>query len=95
MHAVIDVFTQVYDHILDKKYSRLILLDIQKVFDTINQKLLIAKLDHYDIRTPAKILFKSCLRNRQRFLALDDESRIYTAYWGVPPKDQLYAHYYF
>ena len=43
-HAdVTDVLTLVYDSIHDKKCSGLIYLDIQKAFDTVYYKLLIAK----------------------------------------------------
>ena len=83
MHAVTDVFVLVYDNIHEKKYSGLIFLDIQKAFDTVDHNILIAKLEHYGIRGIAKNLFESFLQNRQQFVALDDESRLYTTNWGV------------
>ena len=73
-HAVTDVLTLVWDNIHEKKYSRSILLDIQKAFNTVDHNILIAKLEHYGIRGIAKNLFESYLQNRQQF-ALDDESR--------------------
>ena len=83
MHAVTNVLTLVYDNIHEKKFSGLIFLDIQKAFDTVDHNILIAKLEHYGIRGIAKNLFESYLQNRQQFVALDDESRLYTTNWGV------------
>ena len=76
MHAVTDVLTLVYDNIHEKKYPGLIFLDIQKAFDTVDHKILIAKLEHYGIRGIAKNLFESYLHDRQQFVALEDESRL-------------------
>ena len=89
MHAVTDLLTLVYDNIHEKKYSALIFLDIQKAFDTVDHNILIAKLEHYGIRGIAKNLFESCLQNRQQFVALDDESRLYTPNWGVLQRSTL------
>ena len=83
MHAVTYVLTLVYDNTHEKKYSGLIFLDIQKAFDTVDHNILIAKLKHYGIRGIAKNLFKSYFQNGQQFVALDDESRLYTTNWGV------------
>ena len=88
MHAVTDVSTLVNDNIHEKKYSGLIFLDIQKAFDIVDHNILIAKLEHYGIRGIAKNLFEFYLQNRQQFVALDDESRLYTL-TGEFPKDQL------
>ena len=89
MHAVTDVLTLVYDNIHEKKFSGLIFLDIQKAFDTVDHNILIAKLEHYGIRGIAKNLFESYLQNRQQFVALDDETRLYTTNWGVPQGSTL------
>ena len=91
MHALTDVLTLVYDNIHDKKYSSLIFLDVQKTFDSVDHKITIVKLEHYGIRGSAKNLFESYLHNRQQFVALDDESRLYTgsANWGVPQGSTL------
>ena len=75
MHAATDLLTLVYNNIHDK-YSGLIFLNIQKAFETLNQTLLIAKFEDYGIRGTAKNLFKSFLRNRKQFIALDHKSRL-------------------
>ena len=84
MQAVTDVLTLVYDNIHKKKYSGLIFLDIQKAFDAVDHKILIAKLEHYGIKDIAKNLFESYLHSRQQFVALDDESKLYTSNSVVP-----------
>ena len=79
------MLTLVYDNTHEKKYSGLIFFDIQKAFDTADHNILIAKLEHYGIRGIAKNLFESYLqKNRQQFVALDDESRLYKSNLGVP-----------
>ena len=69
MHTGTDVLTLVYDNNHEQKYSGLIFFDIQKAFDTVDHKILIAKLEHYGIRGIAKFFFESYLQNRQQFVA--------------------------
>ena len=59
------------------------------LFDTVDHNILITKLEHYGIRGIAKNLFESYLQNRQQFVALNDESKLYTTNWGVPQGSTL------
>ena len=53
--------------VLDEKgYGRAILMDLSKAFDTINPKLLLAKLDIYGFGKSALCLLNSYLNNRQQ-----------------------------
>ena len=52
-------------------------------------KTLIAKPKHYGTRGTAKHIFESYLHNRKQFVALDNESRMYTSNWGVPQGSTL------
>ena len=87
MNAVTDVLPSVDDKIIFYHYKklifylRLIFFDIQKAFDTVDHELLIEKLEHYGIRGTAKNLSEPYLHNTQQFVALDDESRLYTVNW--------------
>ena len=63
-HALTDVLTSLYDNINDENYTALLLLDLEKAFDTVNHKTLLTKLEYYEIRGPTLDLFASFLTNR-------------------------------
>ena len=65
-----------YDHFLsrmDRKESTCaIFLDLAKAFDSVNHKILLAKLYKYNIRGPAFDLLQSYLSNRWQYVKLND-----------------------
>ena len=58
-HALTDVLTSLYETINDGNYVVLLLLDLKKVFDTVNHKTLLTNFEHYEIHAPALDLFAS------------------------------------
>ena len=50
IHPILDIITESYQNIDDKRFSALILLDIKKAFDSICHKIFYKKLEFYGIR---------------------------------------------
>ena len=71
-HAMLDVLTSTYDNINDNTITTLLLLDLNKAYDTVQHDILLRKLEHYSIRGTAQNLFASSLRNRQQYVYLQN-----------------------
>ena len=65
--ALLDVVSDIYNNLDNKKYGIGIYLDLQKAFDTVNHKILLHKLNHYGIRGQANEWFTSYLTNRSQY----------------------------
>ena len=60
-------------------------LDLSKAFDTLDHKILLAKLKYYGLNTTALSWFTSYLSNRKQFVEIDDaKSTITDVNTGVP-----------
>ena len=70
-HAVTDLYSHVCNNLDDGKHSCILLLDLKKVFDTVNHELLLQKLDKYVIRGSSNKLFQSYLSNRFQFVCVN------------------------
>ena len=46
-------------------------MDVQKTFDTVDQQILLAKLNHYGIQRVSNDWFKSYLFNRSQYVSID------------------------
>jgi retron-type reverse transcriptase len=84
-HAIIDFVDKITKAIDEGKYSVGIFLDLSKVFDTINHRILIKKLEHYGIRGVAKKWFENYLCNIKQIVKYNDvQSEVMTIRSGVP-----------
>ena len=61
-----------------------VFIDLQKAFDTVNDDILLSKLNHCGIRGVAFDRFKSYLNDRTQFTTINNErSEIQTIKYGV------------
>ena len=77
------------DHLLNKldkkEYTCTIFLDLAKAFDSVNHKILLAKLEKYGIRGAAHDLFRSYLTNRWQYVKLNNtKSELMSIDIGIP-----------
>ena len=69
-HVMLDIFTSL-DNLNLNKNTALILLELRKVFNTVNHEILLSKLYHYGIRGNTNKLFASFLTNRWQYVFLN------------------------
>ena len=67
---MLDVLTSTYDNTNDNAITALLLLDLNKAFDTVQHNILLSKLQHYGIRGAAQNLSASFISNRQQYVSL-------------------------
>ena len=93
-HALITEITEIIREALDRdEYSRGVLLDFQKAFDTVNHKILKGKINPYGVRGLSLDWFKSYLTNRhQKTLIKDIFSDSLTVSYREPQRSILGPH---
>jgi len=72
--ALIDVLDQIYYQLDNSKTVLGIFLDLQKAFDTVDNKILLAKLYNYGIRGIIYSWFKNYLTDRMQFVSVSGVS---------------------
>ena len=66
-------------------YTGMVIIDLQKAFDTVNQKILLDKLQAMGVGRIAVQWFKSYLSGREQFVSIADKSSDFrTVSCGVP-----------
>ena len=84
-HALVDLTEAIRTAIDDKKFACGIFIDLQKAFDTVDHKILLAKLEHYGVRGVANDWFRSYLKNRKHYVSISEtDSETATVNIGVP-----------
>merc|ERR1711964_883769 len=70
-HALLSIIESIRSNLDKKTYSCGVFVDLEKAFDTVNHKILIAKLDHIGIRGVANQWIESYLKNRNQSVKLN------------------------
>jgi retron-type reverse transcriptase len=84
-HALINITEKIREAIDGGKAACGVFVDLQKAFDTVNHKILLAKLYRYGIRGAAYDWFKSYLSNRYQYVSiLGFDSKMNKIEHGVP-----------
>ena len=84
-HPILDIVTNCFDNIENKKFTSLLFLDFTKAFDTVNHQILLSKMECYGIRGIVNSFFSSYLNNRYQFVSLNNiDSKLCKMDIGVP-----------
>ena len=84
-HALINVTENIRKALDDGNIGCGVFVDLQKAFDTVDHKILLAKLNHYGIRGVSNDWFKSYLFNRNQYVSINGyESGLAALNCGVP-----------
>jgi hypothetical protein len=70
-HALLSIIESIRSNLDKKTYSCGVFVDLEKAFDTVNHKILIAKLEHFGIRGVANQWIESYLTNRTQNVKLN------------------------
>jgi hypothetical protein len=85
-HALLSIVEQIRSSLDNKKFACGVFVDLQKAFDTVDHKILLAKLSHYGIDSSANKWLSSYLTNRSQSVSLNgstsDEKKHYL--WSPP-----------
>ena len=84
-HAIIQLVGQINSNFEKDQYTSGVFLDFSKAFDTVDHKILIAKLENYGIKGINLLWFKSYQEDRKQFIQYDISSTPYKSIiCGVP-----------
>ena len=84
-HALLSIVEEIRQNLDNGLFSCGVFVDLEKAFDTVNHKNLLAKLEHYGVRSVANDWFRSYLSNRSQLVDLgNDASSSKNVTCGVP-----------
>ena len=84
-HALINITENIRKTLDDGNIGCGVFVDLQKAFDTVDHKILLAKLNHYRIRGVSNDWFKSYLANCNQYISINGyESGLVTLNCGIP-----------
>ena len=70
-HTLINITENIRKALEDGNIDCEVFVDLQKAFDTVDHKILLAKLNHYGIRGVSNDWFKSYLSNRSQYVSIN------------------------
>ena len=84
-HALLSIVEEIRQNLDNGLFSCGVFVDLEKAFDTVNHKNLLAKLEHYGVRSIANDWFRSYLSNRSQKVDLgNNASSLKNVTCGVP-----------
>ena len=86
-HPVLHLTEKIYNSLNQKPSVKTltIFIDLKKAFDTVDHKILLAKLEHYGVKNSANHWFKNYLTDREQFVSVHGvESKRTKVTCGVP-----------
>ena len=84
-HALLSIVEEIRYNLDKGLFSCGVFVDLEKAFDTVNHENLLAKLDHYGVRSVANDWFRSYLSNRKQLVDLGSgSSSLKNVTCGVP-----------
>ena len=84
-HALNFFINHIQEALREQQHVLGIFIDLSKVFDTIDHKILLHKIHHYGVRGNAHSLFESYLSNRSQYVhGLKTDSHCLNITYGVP-----------
>ena len=88
--AVNDLTELFYDKLNSRHFSIAVFIDFQKAFDTVDNRILIAKMEKYGVRGAALDWFESYLQNRKHSVKIGEfVSNSKTLNIGIPQGSQI------
>ena len=89
-HALINLTESIRQSLDEHSFDCDIFVDLQKAFDTVDNKILLHKLEYYGIRGVCNDWFKSYLSDRKQFVSINGQnSGLMPVDCGVPQSSVL------
>ena len=89
-HAILSIVEQIKNNLDNKSFSCEDFVDLEKVFDTVNHKILLSKLSHIVVDNLANKWLTSYLSNRSQCVAVDGAKSDYSKIsCGLPQRSIL------
>ena len=70
--ALMSIVENIQTQLDNDEFATGVFIDLRKALDTVNHRILIQKLEHYELRGISKKWFSSCLTNRKQFVSIDN-----------------------
>ena len=92
-HVIAQLADQIHGSFENNNYTLGVLVDLSKVFDTIDHAILLKKLENYEIKDTNLAWFRSYLTNRKQYIQMtnDSKSDLRNTTCGVPQVSILWS----
>ena len=77
-HALLELIDQICDSFNDKNYFLGIFIDLYKVFDTVDDSILLKKVEHYGIKGRSLSWFQSYLSKCKQYIEFKQDNKLAT-----------------